>query len=62
MDNSANPSQGGDTSIKADQLHGGSSEANTPTAFVNHGKFSLLLDFLQLRMINLLMNVSTSFS
>ncbi|XP_038899969.1 uncharacterized protein LOC120087116 isoform X4 [Benincasa hispida] len=37
MDNIANQSQGGDSSIKTNRLQGDSSESNVPTAFVNHG-------------------------
>ncbi|XP_038899929.1 uncharacterized protein LOC120087116 isoform X1 [Benincasa hispida] len=36
MDNIANQSQGGDSSIKTNRLQGDSSESNVPTAFVNH--------------------------
>ncbi|XP_022153619.1 uncharacterized protein LOC111021080 isoform X2 [Momordica charantia] len=38
MDNSANRSQGSNSSIsKTNQIHGDSSEANVSTAFVNNG-------------------------
>lgn len=40
MDNIANQSQGGDSSINTNQSQGNSSESNVPTPFVNHGKFS----------------------
>ncbi|XP_008454230.1 uncharacterized protein LOC103494700 isoform X1 [Cucumis melo] len=37
MDNIANQSQGGDSSINTNQSQGNSSESNVPTPFVNHG-------------------------
>lgn len=37
MDNIANQSSRGDSSINTNQSQGDSSESNVPTAFVNHG-------------------------